>query len=125
MAGQQHGPLLQDADFDKLHDQLSETAGREARGKIAIQLNDMVANSPAYIGLVHRGRVSAKANSLGGVRINPWDSELWNVADWFRQQVARAAGPRTPRPGPARGRGEAPCSTTRSGGCSSRSRRCW
>ena len=24
------------------------------------------------------------ANSLLGVRMNSWDSELWNVADWSR-----------------------------------------
>ena len=24
------------------------------------------------------------ANSLGGVKLNTWDSELWNVADWYR-----------------------------------------
>jgi peptide/nickel transport system substrate-binding protein len=36
------------------------------------------------IPLVHRGRLSAHANSLGGVALNVWDSELWNVADWYR-----------------------------------------
>jgi peptide/nickel transport system substrate-binding protein len=28
--------------------------------------------------------VSAHANSLGGVVLNTWDSELWNAADWYR-----------------------------------------
>ena len=34
--------------------------------------------------LVARGRVSAHANSLGGVVLNVFDSELWNAADWHR-----------------------------------------
>ena len=34
--------------------------------------------------LVHRGRLSAHATTLGGVVLNVWDSELWNVADWYR-----------------------------------------
>jgi peptide/nickel transport system substrate-binding protein len=74
------------ADYDVLHDKLSETAGLEERGKIAIELNDMIVNSPAFIPLVYRGRVSAKSKTLGGVVLNAWDSELWNAADWYRAQ---------------------------------------
>jgi peptide/nickel transport system substrate-binding protein len=73
-------------EFDQLHATLSSTAGLEERGKIAIELNDMIANSAAFIGLVHRGRISAKSATLGGVLMNAWDSELWNVADWHRVQ---------------------------------------
>jgi peptide/nickel transport system substrate-binding protein len=43
-------------------------------------------NSSAIIPLVARGRVSSRSNTLGGVVINPWDSELWNAADWYRVQ---------------------------------------
>lgn len=34
--------------------------------------------------LLSRGGVSAKAKTLGGVKLNVWDGELWNVADWYR-----------------------------------------
>jgi peptide/nickel transport system substrate-binding protein len=71
-------------EFDALHAEMGETAGLEERGKIAIQLNDMIVNSSSYIPLVWRGRVSSKSNTLGGVIMNPWDSELWNAADWYR-----------------------------------------
>jgi len=47
-------------------------------------MNDMLMQEGAMIPLVHRGRVSAHSNKLGGVIQNTWDSELWNVADWFR-----------------------------------------
>ncbi len=70
--------------FDKLHGELGNTAGAEARGAISVQLNDLIVNSSSFIGLVDRGRVSTKSNALGGVIMNPWDSELWNVADWYR-----------------------------------------
>jgi peptide/nickel transport system substrate-binding protein len=46
----------------------------------------MIVNSAAFIPLAHRGRVSVKSNTLGGVLSNPWDSELWNAADWYRVQ---------------------------------------
>jgi peptide/nickel transport system substrate-binding protein len=73
-------------DYDKLHDTLSGTAGAEERAAVVIGLNDMIVNSPSFIPLVHRGRVSTKSKTLGGVLMNPWDSELWNAADWYRVQ---------------------------------------
>jgi peptide/nickel transport system substrate-binding protein len=70
--------------FDDLHAELGKTAGLEERGKITVELNDMIVNSASFIPLVWRGRVSSKSNALGGVVLNPWDSELWNAADWYR-----------------------------------------
>ncbi|SDW22361.1 peptide ABC transporter substrate-binding protein [Litoreibacter albidus] len=71
-------------EYDALHKKLSNTAGLEARAEIGKQLNDLIVQEGAIIPLVHRGRLSAHANSLGGVKLNVWDSELWNVADWYR-----------------------------------------
>ena len=73
------------AEYDKLVKDLSATAGIEKRAVIAKKLNDMLTKeSYVIVPLVDRGRVSAHANSLGGVKLNTWDSELWNAADWFR-----------------------------------------
>ncbi|MFY9210802.1 MAG: peptide ABC transporter substrate-binding protein [Aestuariivita sp.] len=74
------------AEYDALHAQLTTTADAAERAAIARQLNDMAVENGAMIPLVHRGRLSAHANSLGGVILNVWDSELWNVADWHRLQ---------------------------------------
>ncbi len=72
-------------EYDKLVTQLSSTAGVAQRGAIAKRLNDMVTkDSYVVVPLVDRGRISAHSNSLGGVVLNTWDSELWNAADWFR-----------------------------------------
>jgi peptide/nickel transport system substrate-binding protein len=49
-------------------------------------MNDMLMQEGAMIPLIHRGRVSAYANTLAGVKLNTWDSELWNVADWSRAE---------------------------------------
>ncbi len=70
--------------YDALYAQLATTSDIEARAVIVKQLNDMVVADGAMIPLVQRGRLSAKSNSLGGVVMNVWDSELWNVADWYR-----------------------------------------
>ena len=71
-------------EYDALHAELTKTAGLEARAEIAKRLNDMAIEGGAMIPLVHRGRLSAHSNTLGGVILNVWDSELWNVADWYR-----------------------------------------
>ncbi|MGI9357398.1 MAG: peptide ABC transporter substrate-binding protein [Rhizobiaceae bacterium] len=73
-------------EYDKLHAELSKTAGIEKRAEIAKKLNDMIVQNGGMIPLVHRGRLSAHANTLGGVTLNVWDSELWNVADWYRKK---------------------------------------
>ncbi|QBF31308.1 peptide ABC transporter substrate-binding protein [Thalassococcus sp. S3] len=73
-------------EYDALHAQLAQTAGADERAEIAKQLNDMVVENGGMIPLVHRGRLSAHANTLGGVVLNVWDSELWNAADWYRKE---------------------------------------
>ncbi len=72
-------------EFDSLHATLTQTAGLEARAEIGKRLNDIMVENGGMIPLVHRGRLSAHANSLGGVVLNVWDSELWNAADWYRK----------------------------------------
>ena len=74
-----------DPAYDAMLDELARTGDLTKRGEIAIKLNNMLTkDSYTIVPLVHRGRVSAHAKSLGGVVLNTWDSELWNVADWHR-----------------------------------------
>jgi peptide/nickel transport system substrate-binding protein len=76
-----------DPEYDALLDELARTAVIEERGRIAKALNDKITKeSNVIIPLVDRGRVSARSNTLGGVILNTWDSELWNVADWHRTE---------------------------------------
>ncbi len=70
--------------YDALHKELATTAKISERARIARELNDMLMQDIVMIPLVHRGRLSAHANSLGGIKLNVWDSELWNAADWYR-----------------------------------------
>jgi peptide/nickel transport system substrate-binding protein len=71
-------------EYDALWGELSRTADPAERQRIAKELNDMYVQNGGMIPLVHRGRISAHANDLGGVVLNTWDSELWNIADWYR-----------------------------------------
>jgi peptide/nickel transport system substrate-binding protein len=74
-----------DPAYDALLDELAATGDLEKRGEIGRKLNDMITkDTMTIVPLVNRARVSAHSNSLGGVVLNVWDSELWNVADWYR-----------------------------------------
>lgn len=77
-------PRWYSEEYDALFAELSQTADLDARADLAKQMNDLLVQNGAMIPLVHRGSVSAHANTILGVRINAWDSELWNVADWTR-----------------------------------------
>jgi peptide/nickel transport system substrate-binding protein len=80
-------PRYCDEAYDALVDDLRDTGGLEARAELARVLNDMLMQDFVILPLVHRGRVSAHVESLGGVVMNTWDSELWNAADWYRKSA--------------------------------------
>jgi peptide/nickel transport system substrate-binding protein len=72
-------------EYDALVAELGKTGEISKRAEIAKKLNDMITkDTMTIVPLVDRGRVSAHSNSLGGVVLNTWDSELWNAADWYR-----------------------------------------
>ncbi len=74
-----------DPAYDKLADELAKTADIAKRGEIGIKMNNMLTkDSHTIVGLVHRGRVSGQAKTLGGHVLNVWDSEIWDAADWHR-----------------------------------------
>lgn len=73
-----------DEEYDALHTELTKTADPAERQRIGRELSKMAFERGSMIPLVHRGRLSAHSNTLGGVDLNVWDSELWNVADWYR-----------------------------------------
>ncbi len=71
-------------DFDALNAQLSVTANLDERAELIKAMNDLVVQDYVIIPLVYRADVSARANTLLGTAKNSWDSELWNIADWYR-----------------------------------------
>ncbi|NTJ04271.1 peptide ABC transporter substrate-binding protein [Agrobacterium rhizogenes] len=82
----QNMPRYCNPEYDKLVTELSKTADLAKRAEIAKKANDMLTEEGAHIPLIYRGQVSARSVTLDGVKINGWDSELWNVADWSRKK---------------------------------------
>ena len=72
------------AEYDEVFGQLSQATLGAEREALVRQLNDIRVQNYYQIPLANRGFVSAHANSLKGVRMNAWDSELWNIAEWRR-----------------------------------------
>ena len=72
--------------YDKLAEELGQTAETAARAVVVKKMNDMLIEDGVMIPLVYRGRISAQSKRLAGHRLNAWDSELWNIADWARKK---------------------------------------
>lgn len=74
-----------DPAYDALVKEMAATGDLAKRGELAKKLNDMLTkDSYTIIPLVDRGRNSGQSNTLGGVVMNPWDSELASAEKWFR-----------------------------------------
>ena len=71
-------------EYDELFAQLAQTRIWPERATLVKRLNDIHVQNYYEIPLVSRGLVSAHLNTLQGVRINGWDSEMWNIAEWRR-----------------------------------------
>ena len=71
-------------EFDELVEELAHTPIGPDRTALVKRMNDIQVQGHYEIPLVNRGIVSAHSDALKGVRINGWDSELWNIAEWHR-----------------------------------------
>ena len=71
-------------EYDAVYARLAGAQVGPERAALIKRLNDLHVQSYFEIPLVNRGLVSAHVNTLQGVRINGWDSELWNIAEWRR-----------------------------------------
>ncbi len=78
-------PRYVNAEYDAMVAQMAVTADIDERAALAKAMNDMLMQDFVMIPLVYRGRVSAHSNTLAGVKLNTWDSEMWNIADWSRK----------------------------------------
>ena len=73
-----------DPEYDALFAELEQTRIGPERAALVKRLGDVYVQGYYEIPLVNRGSVSARLDTLKGVRINGWDSELWNIAEWRR-----------------------------------------
>lgn len=73
------------SEYDSKFAELSRTSDPAARNELIKELSDLVVGDGAIIPLVWRASASAFSNELKGwAPLNGWDSEFWNIADWYR-----------------------------------------
>ncbi len=79
-------PRLNSQEYDDVWAQASQTPiGDPGYNDLVIQLQDTMIEAGAIIPLIHRAEVSAVSADIGGFGdLNGWDSEYWNVEEWFR-----------------------------------------
>ena len=76
-----------DPKYDAMVSELGKTADPAKRAEMVKTMNDMLTkDTMTIVPLVWRGTTSGVANSIVGEDIDPWDSELWNIADWSRKK---------------------------------------
>lgn len=76
-----------DPKYDALVTELGQTADPAKRAELVKTMNDMLTKDTfTIVPLVWRGTTSGVANSIDHEAIDPWDSELWNIADWTRKK---------------------------------------
>jgi peptide/nickel transport system substrate-binding protein len=71
--------------YDQLYQQYKSEGDPAKRNQLAIQMNDILVNDVVVIPLVARTQpTDGKSKAIQGNKPNPWDSVLWNVADWTK-----------------------------------------
>jgi peptide/nickel transport system substrate-binding protein len=48
-------------------------------------MNDFLIEDVALIPMVERALAFGISNTLGGIRPTPWDVDVWNIKDWYRE----------------------------------------
>jgi peptide/nickel transport system substrate-binding protein len=73
------------AAYDRLWKQAETELDPVKRAELFIRMNDMLIEDVVVIPLVWRHGVSAVSRRLHGLSPTAWDSELWDLAYWYRE----------------------------------------
>lgn len=73
------------ADYDAIYNQLKTETDPAKRRDLIIKANDLLVSQVVVIPLVARTQpTDGISKSIQGEIPNPWDSVLWNIADWVK-----------------------------------------
>jgi peptide/nickel transport system substrate-binding protein len=73
------------ADYDRLWNQAATELDPVKRATLFIAMNDLLINDVVVIPLIWRHEVVAIGQALHGLEPSTWDSNLWDLAYWYRQ----------------------------------------
>jgi peptide/nickel transport system substrate-binding protein len=70
--------------YDALFKKASTEFDPAKRADLFVQLNDLLVQDAAVIPLVKVLFPNGVINGLKGYDFNPWEVEIWNIADWYK-----------------------------------------
>jgi peptide/nickel transport system substrate-binding protein len=73
------------AEYDRLWKQAETELDPVKRALLFIRMNDLLIEDVAVIPMVWRNEVVAVGQTLQGMELTTWDSNLWDLAYWYRQ----------------------------------------
>ncbi len=73
------------AEYDRLWKQAERELDPVQRAAMIIRMNDMVIGDVVVIPVIWRNGVAAVGNKLKGIELTTWDSNLWDLAYWYRE----------------------------------------
>jgi peptide/nickel transport system substrate-binding protein len=73
------------AEYDRLWEQAAAELDPVTRAALLIRMNDLLIEDVVIIPLVWRHGVRAVSHMLHGMALTSWDSNLWDLAYWYRQ----------------------------------------
>ena len=71
--------------YDRLWKQAAMVLDPVKRAMLFIAMNDLLIEDVAVIPLIWRNEVVAVSQALQGLELSTWDSNLWDLAFWYRQ----------------------------------------
>jgi len=72
-------------EYDKLYRAAETELDPVKRAALFIKMNDLVIQNIVVIPVVLRPAVSAASNNLKGAEQSGWDSNFWNLENWYRE----------------------------------------
>jgi peptide/nickel transport system substrate-binding protein len=73
------------ADYDRLWKQAEAELDPVKRAALIIRMNDLLIEEVVIIPVVWRNGVVAVSHKLHGMQLTTWDSNLWDLAYWYRE----------------------------------------
>ena len=78
-------PRWSSEEYDDLYEESLVTPLGPRRQEQVIAMNDLLVQNHVLIPLLDRASVVTLRSDIKGVRSNVWDSEMWNIHEWYRE----------------------------------------
>ncbi|MDI3339632.1 MAG: peptide ABC transporter substrate-binding protein [Sphaerobacter sp.] len=72
----------QNPEFNKLWDQVTQELDPDRATELFLEMQRLVVNDVAEIGIVARNNVACVSNQITGISPTQWASDLWDVKNW-------------------------------------------